>query len=160
MWNAVFYHVHNFHYRVYAYREKVAQLLNACLDLGQSEREVNSERVLEAIGNNPERRVFLDLLSGLINDKKLSAIVKRRNDIGHRAVVEYKSGKSTWQLLTPGRRAQEYFSIGGLIPETELFSDLVTFHQHESREMREAITLLKGFRYYRTRSLRQLALSE
>jgi len=158
MRNAVVYHVHNYHYRVHAYREKAAQLLNACLDLGRSVREVNAERVLEAIGSNPEHRAIHDLLSGLINDEKVSAIVARRNLIAHRALLEYKSGKGTWHLITPERRAQEYFDIGGLSQQTQLFGDLVTFHRPESQEMREVIKRLKRFRYDLTRSLRQLAL--
>lgn len=158
MRNAVVYHVHNYHYRVHAYREKVAQLLNACLDLGRTDREVNVERVLEAIGSNPEYRAIHDLLSGLINDEKVTAIYQRRNLIAHRALLVYKSGKGTWQVVTAKRRAQEYFDIGGLGQETQLFVNLDAFHRHESQKLREVTSFLKGFRYNLTRSLRQLAL--
>ncbi len=158
MRNAVVYHVHNYHYRVHAYREKVAQLLNACLDLGRTDREVNAEGVLGAIGSNPEHRAIHDLLSGLKNDKNIRAIVERRNLIAHRALLEYKSGKSTWQVVTPERRAQEYFDIGGLSQETELFFNLDDFHRHEFQTLREVTSFLKGFRHDLTRSLRQLAL--
>ncbi len=114
MRNAVVYHTHNYHYRIHAYREKVAQLLNACLDLGRSAREVNAERVLEAIGGNIEHRTIHGLLSGLINDEKVKAMIERRNLIAHRALLVYKSGKRRWQIVTAERRAQEYFDIGGL----------------------------------------------
>jgi hypothetical protein len=158
MRNAVVYHVQNYHYRVHAYREKTAQLLNACLDLGRSAREVNAERVLEAIGSNPEHRAIHDLLSGLINDQEVKAIVERRNLIAHRALLEYKSGKGTWQVVTPERRAQDYFDIGGLSQEAQRFFNLDDFHRHESQRLREVTSFLKRFRYGLTRSLRQLAL--
>ena len=158
MQNAVVYHVHNYHYRVHAYRDKVAQLLNACLDLGRSERKVNADGVLKAIGRNHEHRAIHDLLSGLINDERVKAIVDRRNEIAHRASLEYKSEKGTWQVVTAERRAQENFGIGGLSQETQLFVDLDDFHRQESQKMREVIARLKGFRYDLTRSLRQLAL--
>src|SRR5438128_1705226 len=35
---SVIYHVKNYHYRVYAYREKLAQLINAVLQLGLAEK--------------------------------------------------------------------------------------------------------------------------
>ena len=158
MRNAVVYHVHNYHYRVHAYREKVAQLLNACLDLGRSDREVNAERVLEAIGGNPEHRAIHDLLSGLINDQRVKPIVEQRNLIAHRALLEYKSGKRAWQVVTAARRAQEYFDIEGLSQETQLFINLDDFHRHESLKLREVTSFLRGFRYDLTASLRQLAL--
>jgi len=129
MRNAVVYHVHNYHYRVHAYRDKVAQLLNACLDLGQSERKVNAESVLKAIGRNPEQRAIHDLLSGLINDERVKAIVDRRNVIAHRALLVYKSGKGMWQVVTAKRRGKEYFDIGGLSQETHLFFNLDDFHR-------------------------------
>ena len=158
MRNAVVYHVHNYHYRVHAYREKVAQLLNACLDLGRSDSEVHVARVLKAIGSNPEHRAIHDLLCGLINDKNVKAIVERRNAIAHRALLVYESGKGTWQVVTAERRAQEYFDTGGLSQETQLFVNLDDFHRQESQTLREVTSFLKGFRYDLTRSLRQLAL--
>jgi len=156
--SAVVYHVHNYHYRVHAYRDKVAQLLNACLDLGQDELKVRADSVLKAIGRNPEHRAIHDLLSGLINDKRVKDIVDRRNEIAHRALLVYKSGKGAWQVVTAERGAQEYLSIGGLSQETQLFVDLDDFHRHESQKLHEVTSFLKGFRYDLTRSLRQLAL--
>jgi len=160
MRKAVVYHVHNYHYRVHAYRDKVAQLLNACLDLGRSERKVNAADVLKAIARNPEHRTIHDLLCGLINDERVKDIVDRRNAIAHRALLVYKSGKDKWQVVTAEGRAQEYFDIGGLSQETQLFSDLAGFHRHESQTLRDVTSFLKGFRYDLTRSLRQLALTQ
>jgi hypothetical protein len=74
----------------------VAQLLNACLNLGRGDRDVNAERVLDAIASNPEYRAIHDRLFGLIHDQKVKAIVERRNLIAHRALLMYKSGNGTW----------------------------------------------------------------
>jgi hypothetical protein len=158
MRDAIVYHVHNYHYRVHAYREKVAQLLNGCLSLGLSDREVNAERVLAAMGSNREYRPIHDLLSGLVNDQKVKAIVERRNLISHRALLVYKSGKAKWHIVTAGRRAQEYFEIGGLGGEAQLFVNLEEFHRQESQKLREVTSFLNGFRYDLTKSLTQLAL--
>lgn len=158
MRNAIVYHLHNYHYRVYAYREKVAQLLNACLSLGLGEREVNAERVLAAMGSSLEYRAIRDMFSGLINDEKVKVIVERRNLIAHRALLVYESGKATWKIVTAGRRAQEYFEIGGLGGEAELFGNLEEFHRQDSQKLREATSFLNEFRYGLTKSLSQLAL--
>jgi Cthe_2314-like HEPN len=110
MRNAVVYHVHNYHYRIHAYRDKVAQLLNACLDLGERERTLRAESVLKAMGRNSERRAIHDLLSGLINDKSVKDIVDRRNAIAHRKLLVDESG--TWQVVTAERRAREHCDFG------------------------------------------------
>src|SRR5260370_10576856 len=81
MRNAVVYHVHNYHYRVHAYREKVAQLINAVLSLGLAEkREVNAERVRGKLRDhdNPEYRAIHDLLCDLMNDRQVRAVIERR----------------------------------------------------------------------------------
>jgi hypothetical protein len=46
---------------------------------------------------------------------------------------------SEWDTDVGVRYNQEYFDIGGFSQETQLFVNLDTFHQHESREMREVI---------------------
>lgn len=158
MRSAVVYHVHNYHYRVHAYRDKVAQLLNACLDLRQDELHLRAEKVLKAIGRNSEHRAIHDLLSALINDERIKEIVERRNTIGHRALVVYESGKGTWHVVTAERAAQEHFSIGGLSQEAQLFVDLDNFHRHESEKLREVTLFLDDFRSKLTNALRQLAL--
>jgi hypothetical protein len=158
MRNAVVYHVHNYHYRVHAYRDKVAQLLNACLDLGQDELKVRAESVLKAIGRNSEHRAIHDLLSALIDDDRIKEIVERRNAIGHRALLAYESGKGTWQVVTAERGAQEYLSSGRLSQEIQLFVDLDAFHRHESDKLHEVTQFLQAFRYNLTSALRQLAL--
>lgn len=158
MRTAIVYHLHNYHFRVHAYREKVAQLLNVCLSLGLSDREVNAERVLAAMSGNREYRAIHDVLSSLVNDQKVKAIVERRNLIAHRALLMYKSGKSKWQIVTAGQRAREYFEVGGLGGEAQFFVNLDEFHRQESQKLRELISFLNGLRYELTKSLTRLAL--
>jgi hypothetical protein len=159
---AVVYHVQNYHYRVYAYREKLAQLINAVLALGLAEkREVNAERVLDKLRchDNPAYGSIHDLLCGLMNDSRIRAVVGRRTLLTHRALIEYRSGKNKWRIITAEKRAQEYFDADGVSQEVQLWSDLQAFHRHESAEMRKVVGLLEGFRHDLTKSLRQIALT-
>ena len=159
---AVVYHVQNYHYRVYAYREKLAQLINAVLALGLLEkREVNAERILDKLRchEDPVYRPTYDLLRGLMNDRQIRAVVDRRTLFTHRALLEYQSGKNKWQLITAEKRAQEYFDADGVSQEVQLWSDLQAFHSHESAEMRQVVKRLEGFRHDLTRALRQIALT-
>jgi len=161
MRNAVVYHVHNSHYRVHAYREKVAQLINAVLSLGLAEkREVNAERVRDYLRDhdNPECRAIHDLLCDLMNDRQVRAVIERRTLLTHRALVEYRSGKGKWKIITAERRAQEYFEADGVSHEMELWSNLAAFHRHELAEMRKVVARLEGFRHDLTKSLRHFAL--
>lgn len=158
---AVVYHVHNYHYRVHAYREKLAQLINAVLDLGLAEkREVNAERVRDKLRchDDPRYRAIHDLLSDLMNDPQIRAVIERRTLLTHRALLEYRSGKGRWQIITAERRAQEYFDADGVSQEVQLWSDLEAFHRHESAEMRKVVRRLEGFRHDLTKSLRHLAI--
>ena len=147
---AVIYHVQNYHYRVYAYREKLAQLINAVLELGLAEkRGVNAERVLDRLRchEDPAYRPIYDLLRGLMNDPQIRDVVDRRTLFTHRALLVYHSGKNKWQLITPEKRAQEHFDADGVSQEVQLWSDLQAFHSHEAAEMRKIVRRLKGFRY-------------
>jgi len=162
MRNAVVYHVHNYHYRVHAYREKVAQLINAVLYLGLAEkREVNAERVRDKIRchANPEYRAIHDLLCDLLNNPQVRAVIERRTLLTHRALVEYRSGKGKWRIITAERRAQEYFAADGISHEMELWSNLEAFCRHELATMRKVVAHLEGFRHDLTKLLRQLALT-
>ncbi|PYN28234.1 MAG: hypothetical protein DMD99_00255 [Candidatus Rokuibacteriota bacterium] len=159
---AVVYHLQNYHYRVYAYREKLAQLINAVLALGLAEkREVNAERVLDKLRyhDNAAYRPIHDLLCGLMNDPRVRAFVDRRTLLTHRALLEYRSGKNSWQIITAEKRAQEYFDADGVSQEVQLWSDLQAFHRHESAEMHKVVGLLERFRHDLTKSLRQIALT-
>ena len=162
MRNAVVYHVHNYHYRVHAYREKVAQLINALLGLGLAEkREVNAERVRDKLrcSDNSEYRAIHDLLGGLMNDPQLREVIERRTLLTHRALVEYRSGKSKWPLVTAERRAQDYLEAYGVGQEIDLWSNLKGFHQHELAETHKMVARLEEFLHDLTTSLRQLALT-
>ena len=111
MRNAVVYHVHNYHHRVHAYREKVAQLINEVLGLGLAEkREVNAERVRDKLRcpANSEYRAIHDLLGGLMKDPQLRAVIERRTLLTHRALVEYQSGTGKWRIITAESRARDY----------------------------------------------------
>lgn len=161
MRNAVVYHVHNYHYRVHAYREKVAQLINAVLALGLAEkREVTAERVRDKLRypENAAYRAIYDLLNGLMNDPHLRAVIERRTLLTHRALVEYRSGEGKWRIVTAERRARDYLEADGVSQEMELWSNLEAFHQHEFAAMGKVIARLEEFRHDLTTSLRQLAL--
>jgi hypothetical protein len=159
---SVIYHVQNYHYRVYAYLEKLAQLINAVLELGLAEeRQVNPRRVLEKLGRHkdPACRPIHDLLRGLMKDPQIRAIVDRRILLTHRALVEYHKGKNKWQFVTSEDRAQAYFALDQ-VQEVQLWSDLQGFHSHEAAEMRRIVGRLEGFRHDLTEALRQIALGE
>jgi hypothetical protein len=81
----------------------------------------------------------------LIDDENVKAISDRRNQIAHRALLAYKSEEGASEVVAAGRRAQEYFDIGGLSQEAQLFFNLDDFHRHESQKMREVTSFLKGF---------------
>ena len=160
---SVIYHVENYHYRVYAYREKLAQLVNAVLDLGLAEKcEVNAERVLDALRCREDAtyRPIYDLLRALLNDRGITEVVERRTLFTHRALLAYHSGKKKWQFITAEKRAEGYFDAEGIGREVQLWSDLRAFHGHEAAEMRKIVGTLEGFRHELTAAVREIALTE
>src|SRR5256885_1584240 len=79
-------------------------------------REASAERVGEATrdSHNPGHRAIHEWLCGLINERQVRTVIERRTLLTHRALVEYRSGKGKWRIVTAERRAQEYFETAGV----------------------------------------------
>lgn len=76
------YHFENFCYRLFTYREKLLQFVNAVLPVGYSEREVNIRNILI----NPTVKVskILPLIEKFKKKTPLNRLIKDRNALTHK----------------------------------------------------------------------------
>jgi hypothetical protein len=152
---AAVYHLQNYHYRICAYRDKLAQLINACFDLGFDPKDVGIGDVLRKMRDSVEHRVVYELLDKFM--KAVRPIIRQRHMIAHRALAAYQAGGGEWAVVTAKRRARDYFDEG-ITEEVERFMQVDHLYEHEAPRMRELTIFLTKFRYELARRLREVAL--
>jgi hypothetical protein len=134
----------NFHHRVYAYREKVFQLVNAWLRLGVDEISRDLVRDVEDGLRKYRHDSILRLLRSL--KRRFRASVTFRTWLVHRDATNARpwvDGRS--DMFSPEARAEAQY-VFGTIDALNLMANFPEFYRQQEEELRALSTGLAAFR--------------
>lgn len=146
---ALLYHMDNFALRIFAYREKIFQLVNRALRLGVDARDPELRSKVASFLAEPRLESVKGSLLTLENDPEVKRILRERNALVHR--IAHRESET----LKPRRRAEDSLNPPDPIDKIDRLTYIEHLHETAQEKFGRICRVLADFRRNLAEALRR-----